>query len=618
MALHFRDVACLHAIVLAFAVGPVASLTAQQVAAPAPTLELAALQGISPAMECEKLVSVDISPAVGSPTHILTAKSVKDAKPAPYCDVVGYVELSIKFEVRLPLEKWTQRFVQTGCGGLCGHLDIHSDNDQGCMPATNGELVLASTDMGHEGSMDGSFGAKDYQLRIDFAYRGVHVATLAAKALIEKYYGHAPKYSYFSGCSDGGREALMEAERFPNDFNGITAGAPAMNFTTQNTFYHGWNVIANLGPDGKSLLTAEQLPILHKAVVAQCDELDGLKDGLIGNPLACHPDLSAIECKAEQDQTTCLTHAQAEVALALYAGAHDSEGNKLVLSGPLPGSELAWAGVLIPATPTSAPMSRMASTGPLQNLVYEKNPPANYRLEDLAFTKPNFEATTKLHSLYDATDPDLTRFASAGGKLILWHGLADPHISPLNTIAYYTYMQQLMGAEKVDSFARLYLFPGGYHCGGGEGPFDFNLLASMMAWVEKSQAPNELIASHSSGGRRGPIASVLPGGPRGPGGPDGERMTPPPGAANDHGPIGYDSKEPARIDRTRPVFPYPYMARYAGSGSIDDASNFVKGDPQPASAESLKWLGTSFYAPHYEQWCVGKGAAMTCTSTPQK
>ena len=140
--------------------------------------------------------------------------------------------------------------------------------------------------MGHSGGMDGKFGESDYRLRIDFAYRGVHVTTLAAKALIEKYYGQKPKYSYFAGCSDGGREALMEAQRYPQDFNGITAGAPAMNFVTQNTFYHGWNVRVNTSADGQPILTADKLPILHKAVVAKCDAEDGLKDGLISDPIA--------------------------------------------------------------------------------------------------------------------------------------------------------------------------------------------------------------------------------------------------------------------------------------------------------------------------------------------
>lgn len=575
----------------------------------------ARLSVVEPVVECSTLATADISAAVGSPTHIASAAPVLDGKPAPFCKVLGYVDPRVKFEVRLPLTTWTQRFVQTGCGGLCGMLGIRLGNDDGCMPAQNGELALTSTDMGHSGAMSGEFGEKDYQLRIDFAYRGVHVTTLAAKALIEKYYGQKPKYSYFAGCSDGGREALMGAQRYPSDFNGITAGAPAMNFTTQNTFYHGWNAVKNTDADGKPILTSDKLPILHQAVLAQCDALDGLKDGLISDPLSCVPDASVTLCKTGEDPSSCLTPEQVQAATDLYAGAHDSQGNKLVLSGPLPGSELAWEGVYVPRPGEDRVMSSMISMGTLKYLAYEKSPPAGYTLADLKFTKASFNETTKLHFLYDATDPDLSAFAAAGGKLILWHGLADPHISPLNTIAYYTAMNQIMGAPAVDKFSRLYLFPGGYHCANGEGPFNFDLLSAIMGWVERGSAPYELIASHKpETGMNGPPAGVPmrpPGGtpPMGPGGPTAVQRggLPPDMNAN--------ATNSAKADRTRPIFPYPLTAKYVGTGSIDDAKSFVAGDSKPAPADRLSWLGSSFYSARYEKWCSGDGATMTCKSS---
>ena len=318
MAFRFKTVLSIHLFVLG--VNIVCAASSAQIRSAEP----AVLSTVAPVIECSTLVNADISSAVGAPTHITSATAVPAGQPAPYCDVKGSVEPQIQFELRLPLTKWTQRFVQTGCGGLCGHIDMGLDNDDGCLPATNGELALASTDMGHSGGMDGRFGEKDYQLRIDFAYRGVHLTTLAAKALMVKFYGQQPTYSYFAGCSDGGREALMEAQRFPNDFNGITAGAPAMNFTTQNTFYHGWNARVNTGADGKPILTADKLPLLHKAVLAKCDAEDGLKDGLISNPLACHFDPAVLECKASAAPGSCLTSAQVKVVRELYAGAHDS------------------------------------------------------------------------------------------------------------------------------------------------------------------------------------------------------------------------------------------------------------------------------------------------------
>ena len=220
----------------------------------------AQLTAVKPTGECGSLVHADMAAAVGAPVHLESAQAIHSGPGGGYCQVSGTVAPAVRFEVRLPLSGWTQRFVQTGCGGLCGQLDIHLDKAQTCTPATHGELVLASTDMGHQGGMDGSWGRDNAQARVDFAYRGVHVTTLAAKALIQAYYGQPARYSYFFGCSDGGREALMEAQRFPQDFNGIMAGAPAMNFTTQNSFYHGWNATQNRGADGQPILTADKLP----------------------------------------------------------------------------------------------------------------------------------------------------------------------------------------------------------------------------------------------------------------------------------------------------------------------------------------------------------------------
>ena len=544
-------------------------------ARPAQTASLAV---VSPVTECSALTNADISDAVGAAVHITSASLVQDGKPAPYCRVLGYVEPSVRFEVRLPTGSWTQRFVQTGCGGLCGMVNVRLDHDDGCMPSRNGELAVASTDMGHSGGADGAFGANDYRLRIDFAYRGVHVTTLAGKALISRYYGQGPKYSYFSGCSDGGREALLEAQRYPEDFDGIAAGAPAMNFTTQNTFYHGWNARVNTGTDGKPILTADKLAILHKAALDACDAADGLEDGLISNPGLCHVDPSAVECKPGAEASGCLTSNQARVAKEIYAGAHDPLGDKLVIGGPMPGSELAWAGVLLPNSGQDRYMSVGISTGTLKHLAYAQNPPESFTLADFKFDRASFDATTKLHSLYDATDPDLTPFARNGGKLILWHGWADPHISPLNTIAYYGAMQRSMGASAVSKFSRLYLFPGGYHCGGGEGPFDFDVLTPLMAWVERDAAPGALIAAHSPG-RGGPMAAPT-----------------------------------ARPDRTRPVFPYPSTAKYIGTGGIDDAANFVIGATRVIPAEALQWLGSGFYSTRYEAWCTAEGTLMTCQS----
>jgi len=531
------------------------------------------LAPVAPVMDCAQLKSADFAGVTDAAIHIIAATPVKIGQPAPYCDVTGSVSPHVEFEVRLPLSSWTQRFLQTGCGGLCGNTNIRVSNAENCAVAERGEIALASTDMGHQG-MGGDWG-DDPSLRIDFAYRGVHVTTLAAKAIIAKYYGRPPKYSYFSGCSDGGREALIEVQRYPNDFDGITAGAPAMNFITQNTFYHGWNARVNTDSSGRAILTADKLPILHAAVIAACDAADGLKDGLISDPRACHFDPAAVQCKAGISPDTCLTPEQVDVVRKLYQGAHDSEGHKLVIGGPQPGSELAWEGVYVPKNPSQPIMSKMFSTETIKHLAFEKNPPPAFTLADLHFDQDTFNALKKAHELYDSTNPNLTTFAAHGGKLILWHGWADPHISPLNTIAYFSAVRGFMGVARSQEFLRLYLFPGGYHCGGGEGPFDVDVLSPIMAWVESGAAPDALIASHRAG-PSGPMPSGPP--------PPGMRLPP------------AVERQPPKVDRTRPVFPYPLVATYTGKGSIDNAANFVGKPSKEKFNDQPDWLGASFYA----------------------
>ncbi len=537
-----------------------AILFPQQPAARSP---LADLKAVPPVRACSELSNADLSAAVGSKVRIRESSEVADGRPAPYCRVLGTIEPAIQFEVRLPLARWTQRYLQTGCGGLCGNLNVNVGRAEGCEPATNGEVALASTDMGHSngpgrGNADPTWAVENPQSRIDFAYRGVHLTAVAAKALIVQYYGQKAKYSYFSGCSDGGREALMEAQRYPGDFDGIAAGAPAMNFITQNTFYHGWNAHVNTGADGKPILTADKLPVLHKAVLDACDALDGLKDGLISNPPACNFDPAVTICKPGQDASQCLTAAQANTAKEIYAGAHDAQGHKFVISGPQPGSELFWQGVYVPQSAGGAIFSEGIALGTIRYLAYAKPLAPTFPLADFRFDQANFEAISPMHAIYDATDPDLSKFAAGGGKLLLYHGWSDPHISPLNSIAYYTAMQRSMGAAKVAQFSRMFLFPGGSHCNGGDGPFDFPLLSLLMNWVEGGAAPDAIVASHSAGRGSAP-------------------------------------------DRRRPVFAWPDVAAYKGSGDINDAASFERKPGPAVPPAKLAWQGSGFYRAGYEK-----------------
>jgi feruloyl esterase len=553
-------------------------LAAQQ--EPSAKSGLADLSVVPPAMACADLMSAEIAMPPDATLRVTSATLVEDSAAAPYCRVLGVIAPEVKIEVRLPVKTWTQRFLMTGCGGLCGNLNIRVSNASGCAPAENGELALASTDMGHSGGMDGSWAAGHPERIIDFAYRGIHVTAIAAKTIIGKFYGRQPRFSYFAGCSDGGREALMEAERYPEDFDGITAGAAAMNFITQNTFYHGWNATINRDADGQIILTAAQLPVLHAAVIEACDALDGLKDGLIGNPTLCHFDPQTIVCKDGQKADACLTPQQAKVAAEIYRGAHDEKGRQLVLSGPMYGSELAWQGVFIPRGAAGQTMSAGAALGTFRYLT-SWQPKAERTLADLHYEKATLDSFVAMHEVTDATDPDLSPFAKQNRKLILWHGWSDPHISPLNSIVYYTAMEKIMGESAVQKFARLYLFPGGAHCGGGEGPFNVDLQSAIMAWVETGAAPDGLIASHTKGGGPPPMSGQMRQGP---------------------------------VDRTRPVYPYPQTAVYKGSGSIDEAANFNAAPGPRIAAAKLEWLGAGFYSAGFQKWCSVVNEKPTCSS----
>lgn len=245
-----------------------------------------------------------------------------------------------------------------------------------------GGFAVASTDMGHQGA-GGEFG-RDSQKRADFAHRAVHLTAVAAKALIRSFYGREPAYAYFTGCSGGGREALVEAQRCPGDFDGILAGA-AMNFQVQNGLYHAWQARSNTGPDGKAILLAGRLPVLHDAVLTACDALDGRADGLVSAPGACRFDPASVQCRAIQDGTTCPTPEEVAVVRRLYDGPRDPAiGERLTVGGPQPGSELAWADVFVPRSAEAPIMSERFALDALRTLIFETDPPAGFTLADLA------------------------------------------------------------------------------------------------------------------------------------------------------------------------------------------------------------------------------------------
>ena len=562
-------------------------------AQPAPSLAAAglkALPAVAPVMSCDALAQTDFTATGDAPTHITQAKSETDARTGKtYCHVTGFVDRQVRFEMKLPAQTWTQRLLMTGCGGLCGMIGLRVEHANDCLPAQQGELAIVATDMGHEGQ-GGAWAENAPDLRTDFAYRGVHVVTLAAKAIVAKYYGRKQAYSYFSGCSDGGREALMEAERFPTDYDGITAGAPAANFTVQNSFYHAWNAVSNTGPDGRAILLPAKLPVLHAAVLKACDTLDGAADGIIADPTRCHFDPTTITCKSGQASETCLTPAEVEVARRFYGGPHDDKGNRFVVGTLMPGSELSWTGVEVPMSPDGPVPAAMFAGDSVKYLLNVPALPATWAVKDFAFDMANFRKITAFNPLYGATDPDLGAFFNRGGRLLLWHGWSDPHISPINSIAYYRAVEATLGAAATRQGMRFYLFPGLYHCGGGDGLNQFDVLTPMMAWIESGQAPDSLKAAHAEQHdmmQGPPPAGFKPG--AGPG--MGPGMAgPPPG-----GMPAMPAEQPvALMANVVTVTPYPMLADFAPAAdgkapkTVDGYEKFV---PAP-------WAGDNLYKPY--------------------
>lgn len=523
----------------------------------------ASLPPVAPVVPCAALRGFDPKIAE-APTQISEARETQ-VEGKPMCVVKGYVSPQIQFEVRLPTQGWTQRYLQTGCAGLCGTLSVRAPQ-RACPMLQRGELATASTDMGHQGQ-GGTWGASDPQLRVDFAYRGVHATALVAKALIAQFYGQPPRWSYFSGCSEGGREGMMEAQRYPDDFDGIAAGAPAFNFLVQNSLYHAWNARA-VAPDSTGpVLLPRDLVVLHAAALAACDSVDGLTDGLVATPTGCHFDPSTVECRGAP-QTDCLTPAAVAAATAIYSGARSATGQRLVIGGPQPGSELSWAGVFVPQNPQAPSFSAIIASDVLRSLAYWHPLPSTWTPAQLRFEPSTLAGLMPMHGLYDATNPNLTAFARRHGKLLMWHGWSDPHISPLNSIAYAQAVTDRLGAASRDVL-RLFLIPGMYHCGGGDGLASIDPLTPLMAWVEGGTAPDSLIASRSDAD--------------------------------------------AAAGKGRTIAAWPATSVLTKGADPDLPASWHEGPPLVVPAKLYAtWAGARLFVPGYEKECGFQGATFSC------
>jgi hypothetical protein len=444
---------------------------------------------VAPSVSCASLASLDLT---SNPAALAQVTSAAETtfNGGDFCKVVGQIAPQEDFELLLPVSTWTGGYVQEGNGGQGGSASISAPTlATGCMPVTNNNLVIGADDEGHEGP--GSlWAATDPAILADYAYLSEHLLAVTAKAVINTYYGSGPTDSYFDGCSTGGRQALVEAQRFPTDFQGILAGSPTYLNAELPSELHMWDILSNTDSSGHEILTSAQLPALHAAVMEACAN----GQGVITDPRSCDFNPGSLTCPAAQVSDNCLTPAQVQVVDKLYRGPSDPQGQLLYPGGLAFGSELAWAGELLePASDSSWPLDTQDGSTANSSTRYEtltagpESP--SWKLTDWKFTRAQYKQLDR--GLIDAVDPDLSAFARAGGKLILWAGAADQAVPPMGTIAYYAAVEHAAGGFAAASrFSRLYMIPGGYHCEeGGDPESTGDLLTALVGWVQGNTAP---------------------------------------------------------------------------------------------------------------------------------
>lgn len=443
----------------------------------------------------------------------------------------------IRMEVWLPLNGWNKRLMNNGNGGFAGAIGTVS-----LARAVAAGFAAVSTDTGHQASpIDARWALGHPEKIVDFAWRAVHETTIEAKAIVHAFYGATAEHSYFAGCSNGGRQGLMEAQRFPDDYDGIIAGAPAAYWTRLLASF-GWD-LQPAERDPAAYIPAAKVPAISAAVAKACDAADGVNDGIVNDPRACRFDPAVLLCR-NGDSDSCLTRPQVSALQRIYQGARTARG-EVINPGFSPGGEAGpggWALWITGAKPHQS-LQYAFMSGYFVNMVAND---ANWDFKNFDLDRDWHLAEQKTGATLNATDPNLSKFRARGGKLILYHGWSDAAIPPLDAIKYYESVRAAMGGSNVESFARLYLAPGMQHCGGGPGPDEFgevglnppltdpqhNVFAALEQWVENGTAPGAIIATHASAPKM-----------------------------------------------QRPLCPYPQVAKYKGSGDTNDAGNFACSTP---------------------------------------
>lgn len=432
-----------------------------------------------------------------------------------FCQVVLTLTPSsdsdIKMELWLPQANWNGRYMAVGNGAFTGSIRTSAMIE----PLERGYAV-SSTDTGHSGNT-ASFGLGHPEKVIDFGWRAVHEMAVVSKQIVDAFYGTPPEYSYWNGCSAGGRQGMVAAQKFPADFDGIIAGAPGLDWTGRAAA--ALRVAKHLEANPQARLLEADRTLLHTAVLEACDAGDGLEDGLISQPAQCHFDPAVLQCTGSET-AACLSPAQVATARMLYASPVNPATGRAI-TGLLPGSEPGW---------TDLGWTASARDTGLEQYRYLVYGDSEWTIDDFEFERDIALAESKDSNTLNALDPNLKPFFDAGGKLIQYHGWIDPQISPANATQYYDLVtEQLGGRTAIHDDFRLFMVPGMGHCSGGPGPDSFDMVTELENWVENDIAPDSVVAEHRSGGV---------------------------------------------VDRTRPLCPFPEVAVYDGSGSIDAAENF--------------------------------------------
>lgn len=472
---------------------------------------------------------------------ILATETVRAAEGVPaYCHVRGMIAPEIEFRVSLP-ERWNRRVYMTGNGGHAGEdLDLPFLVAQHRNALRHG-FVTAATNTGHSAAKepDATFAYNNDQKLIDYAFRAVHLTAQTAKQMAAAYYDQPVAYSYWDGCSTGGRQGLMEAQRFPADFDGILAGAPVLDFTGTTIMGLWYDRVQRETP-----IPIEKMPLVANAVDAKCDAVDGLNDGLIDDPRRCafDPLADLPLCATESGAADCVTRAEAEALRMMYAGPTTSGGENVFPGMPL-GSERSgasfgsttpsgWAGTVLNLGSREAFALAIAKSS-VRYMAFPQDQP-NWDPSTFDFDKGR-QPLAAMGSLLDAVDPALSDFAARGGKLLMYFGWADPLLMPQMGVDYYEAALQANGPSTTDFF-RLFMMPGVFHCMGGYGPDRFDGMTPLIEWVENEKPPDVIPANQVEG---------------------------------------------SKVVRSRPLCPYPQVPRYRGSGDVNDWSNFACRAPSP-------------------------------------